>query len=297
MSARQIALALSLLVAPSVAEAGSSAEVHGGSSGADTYSFTGANAASGASSGIVNGVIQAGVGESSASLATGDLRARALGGPISLVSGNLVVSQTTAAEASFGDTIHIVGAVGAMTEGHFTIHVDGSLTSSPFEALPGAPFGQFAATASASFSFSANNPILGALPGGLVQGNANTSGVANSNPALCANATATNLCEIGGNVSFDFILPFDFSDTARTVNFTGALQAIAQAGGAADFSHTASVDIVLPAGLSFTSDSGVFLTQAEVTPPPVGVVEPASLSLLISGVLPLTLARRRKKAA
>jgi hypothetical protein len=48
----------------------------------------------------------------------------------------------------------------------------------------------------------------------------------------------------------------------------------------ADFSHTASVALVLPDGVTFTSDSGVFLTAVQS---PNSVPEPSIWAMLLIG--------------
>ena len=58
-----------------------------------------------------------------------------------------------------------------------------------------------------------------------------------------------------------------------------------------DFSHTAKFGLVLPAGASFTSDSGVFLTAPVVG----GVPEPASWALLVTGFGVVGAASRRRR--
>jgi hypothetical protein len=59
-----------------------------------------------------------------------------------------------------------------------------------------------------------------------------------------------------------------------------------------DFSHTGSIALQLPSGVSFTSGSGVFLT-----PPPMGgVPEPASWAMLITGFAFVGGVARRRKA-
>jgi hypothetical protein len=61
--------------------------------------------------------------------------------------------------------------------------------------------------------------------------------------------------------------------------------------GFADFSNTASLFLVVPPGVTFTSQSGVFLTQA----PPAPVPEPHSILMLVTGLTALGMMVRRKR--
>ncbi len=65
-------------------------------------------------------------------------------------------------------------------------------------------------------------------------------------------------------------------------------------GTACDYSHTASLSFTLPSNVSFTSDSGVFLTQPIGAP---GVPEPASWSLMLVGFGGLGVLLRRTRRA
>lgn len=71
-----------------------------------------------------------------------------------------------------------------------------------------------------------------------------------------------------------------------TFSFVAALQLTANAGGTADFSHTATMMFELPPGLTFTSASGVFLSP---------VPEPMTAALFALGVGVLCV--RRKELA
>jgi hypothetical protein len=82
-------------------------------------------------------------------------------------------------------------------------------------------------------------------------------------------------------------LPIDASDS--TFSFTMLLNVSAVDGDAEAF-NTAQAGLILPQGDTFTSASGVFLTeQGESTP------EPASLALLSAGLIGLAFVRRRSR--
>jgi hypothetical protein len=62
-------------------------------------------------------------------------------------------------------------------------------------------------------------------------------------------------------------------------------------GTACDYSQTASVAFDLPTGTTFTSDSGVFLSQSG----PSQVPEPGSAALLATGIAGFMLVRKYRK--
>jgi hypothetical protein len=62
-------------------------------------------------------------------------------------------------------------------------------------------------------------------------------------------------------------------------------------GTACDYSHTASLSLSLPGNVTYTSDSGVFLSH------PNGVPEPAAWALLMTGVAAVGGLTRRRRAA
>ena len=67
--------------------------------------------------------------------------------------------------------------------------------------------------------------------------------------------------------------------------------------GETDFSHTAQLSLILPPGFTFTSASGVLLTNAPTEPGPTTVPEPSTLPLFIAGLLGLVgIAGRRRRA-
>jgi hypothetical protein len=60
-------------------------------------------------------------------------------------------------------------------------------------------------------------------------------------------------------------------------------QCLLEQSGIADFSHTAQLSLILPAGFTFTSDSGVFLSDIN-TGPGQTVPEPPTYAMLLAGL-------------
>ena len=84
---------------------------------------------------------------------------------------------------------------------------------------------------------------------------------------------------------------YRFTGSQATVGIAETLSGRCGLGTACDYSQTASVAFNLPSGTTFTSDSGVFLSQSGSGQAP----EPASAGLLAAGIAGLMLVQRYRK--
>jgi hypothetical protein len=155
------------------------------------------------------------------------------------------------------------------------LHVDGNLL---FASTNGS-YSQDILLALGGGSFSWGAREAARDPAGAVFG-----GVTNSHwdSFSLTNQTATG---------FDFSGVYAVTDGQYTpVSFSQALDNCGF-GALCDFTNTARLSFTLPAGVRFTSDSGVFLTEASA--PPSTVPEPATLILIGLGMAGLGGSRRR----
>ena len=90
------------------------------------------------------------------------------------------------------------------------------------------------------------------------------------------------------NFAFDGV--YALHGASGDISVYGALTVSAANGMSADFSHTAWYQLDLPAGVSYTSDSGVFLTGHDADP---AVPEPATIGLVGLGLLATRRWRRK----
>jgi hypothetical protein len=212
--------------------------------------------------------VTGGSASSSVDLPTGKVRAFAAApvGPL-YPNGVPVLTLTATATASLDQTLHIAGAISGVVTGYVVGGIDGALTPSAFfESAFGPPS-----------AYGLVDTVVETALGATVRRDE-----ARTNP--CPAPQAFVFCTSGTSFGVNFLAPFSISDQARDVNIEVGLTAFGKGGGIANFNNTLSLGIVLPAGLSFTSDSGAFLTQ---------VPEPAPLALVGMGLAIVGACRRR----
>jgi len=211
---------------------------------------------------IENGIaFQGSAASGLADLATGTLRARAQ-------SANDSIGIATTATSVLGDTVTFSGGFGqtAFLEYRF----QGSITE-------------------------ASNPIVNVSSGGLVvyvanttAGSSQTDGLALATPGGCGVLTFANLgCYEGASIDLRGSIPFELQP--GDFYFLNFLSASASSGDLVDFGNSAHFSLRLPDGVTYTSQTGEFLTAP--------VPEPASVVLVCAGLAALVwrLSGRRRR--
>ena len=148
------------------------------------------------------------------------------------------------------ETIHIQGSVTVPVTGILTTWLQGSLT-------PGSPppFSGFSTTL-AQAQLTVMSPVTTSTVSYNFQDRGcPPSGVSGGIP--CINTTL---------IDQKIDQPFLITSTNRSFRFYNFLGAQGEYGGIADLSHTATMSLSLPAGLTYTSDSGVFLITSVPEP-------------------------------
>jgi hypothetical protein len=185
---------------------------------------------------------------------------------------------------TFRDTLFIDGVLDTPQTIRLTAALDGILTSGQSAAGSGDPSG----TVFSIFNWAVDNALGSA---------SESNGWGDySHASWCP--VAPVICHMNTVGAFSQFLTIDalVDDLNRSISITGHLRARAEWGGIANLGNTARLGLLLPDGLSFRSESGVFLSAVAPPPPPVGVAEPSSLGLLTAGLLLVGLRSRRPRA-
>ncbi|WP_136162320.1 PEPxxWA-CTERM sorting domain-containing protein [Sphingomonas flavalba] len=194
-----------------------------------------------------------------------------------LATGQLKISDWTDsggsahAYAGFSDILHFSSTVAGPTSFTVRLHVDGA-----FEGFQQPRFG---------FSMGDGYSALGGTAG-WADDESDDSPSCTDAVAGCPAAYFLSFNPVGDWIQFgpeDFVGTLIFDPAHPDFQLVMSLAAAGQAGSWAAFEHTATISFDLPDGLSFASDSGVFLTQSSIPGPGPGVPEPASWALLVAG--------------
>lgn len=229
-----------------------------------------------------------------ADLAYGRLRAYSEAGTSSVAGGAFY--STAFSQARWIDTITFSNTTGGAVELDFFWETDGSVTPQRADSIRDITS---SITLSRVSSFvglkAANGSYLNYLGGAQYNyygvdangGDYFTFQPAGGNPD---GAWRTSLgAGESGLIAATLFIPIGLS----SINIDAFLEADCRLGAICDFAHTASFGFgALPAGLSWTSESGVFLTASD--PPPGTAPEPTTLALLAFGIVGLGVTRGRR---
>lgn len=295
MATATMAVAAAALTAPAHAAYLFSSAIVEDESGRFVFETDPYQAPSGPVGGSVTSLNGLSTGSTSGNLATGEFRAYSTGqAPFAYYDGicngepcRIPTSGGTATtNTSFGDTLHFLGPISAVQTITFVATVEGSLTSGAYDVPPGTaapPFGPEHGLFQLS-AFSALSPTT----------TSTHYWVDHGDPTVCRSGWTCHLNTFGA-----FDLTFSVSalidDLHRDVELWGIIQSMAFWGGTADLGNTARLSLLLPEGLSFTSDSGIFLSEAGT--PSTSVPEPASFALFGIALMGLTAGSTRRRCA
>jgi len=198
-----------------------------------------------------------------ASLPRGQVGAFAVGG----VAGS---GETGRALALFGDQVTLLHAPPTPITSEMVVHLHGSLVPDS----TGTRFG----TATAELFLTVNGNVL-------VHYTLTDSAPPFRGACIDCDGVAGRMREIGLSVDRDFVVPLALTPQ-NSVSIGVQIVATAQGDARVDQSRTATVSLRLPEGVSFTSASGVFLTQAPIP-------EAQTWAMMLAGLAVLGWARRR----
>ena len=216
---------------------------------------------------------QLGLARSSWYLDTGELNVISQSSPTIQRYNFVFAGSVGSANVSIHETVHISGNISSPVTGFLIADLDGNLFAN---ALYENTF--LDASAVAFFQMSVNND-----PGEFDNYVFQTTGCPSTLPISGQFCINTNL------INTEISIPFEISDAQRDFSFNIFLGSSSFGGGTVNLSNTAALGLILPNGLTFTSDSGVFLSQLAVGQVP----EPSSMLLFGSGLIGLAVFLRR----
>jgi len=216
-------------------------------------------------SGCVSGTLTA------SALATADLAAGSVGvSADSDIIGNSLAESSAGAEALMTDQLQFL--IGDATASTTTdIGVSFTISGTPY---PGAPLQPGVAGPSVQM-----NGGLSLGSGDITYAYSDSAGAAPDGVVNLDNGWVTSqiLSQTPGSFVFNGV--YQLTGASATLPITLQLSCAAQNGGTCDFANTAAVSFTLPGDVTFTSASGVFLTQ-----PPMATPEPGSAEMLLCGL-------------
>lgn len=166
--------------------------------------------------------------------------------------------------SSIMDAVTFSGGMGQT--GYLDYSFDGTLSLNPAINTPYATYGQMLVFIGSSFA----NLQLSAFQ------------------ANCGQGSLFASCTVGTSVSKQGSIPFTI--TSGQMSFGASLNAYAQFGNTAEFSNTGKLYLRAPQGVSFTSQTGSFLTNAA---PIIAVPESESYILMAIGLVALAFKRKK----
>jgi len=181
------------------------------------------------------------------------------------------------ATATLSDTINVVGPVNSTIFGAVHITINGTIIPGfyPPQPLESTAWLSIGVGISSSFSSSHTNILL-------------------QDRGECP-AFGISHCETGGgNYSLCYTIPFEISPLDKIATIIISATTSVAWGGESLFGDTAYLNLILPEGLAFTSQTGFFLTNQNTNP--IATPEPTSLLLFASGLVAFAATHRRRSA-